>query len=78
MTLLHGSNVSAPSVRNVRKNTIEELNNLTLDETLKIANALQKLDCNSVHAIFNHPRVQFLYPYHLNHTLYYCIQKQPL
>jgi hypothetical protein len=78
MTLLHGSNVSAPSLRNVRKNTMEELNNLTQDETLKIANALQKLDCNSVHAIFNHPRVQILYPYHLNHTLYYCIQKQPL
>jgi hypothetical protein len=78
MTLLHGSNVSAPSVSNVRKNTMEELNNLTLGEISKIAYALQKLDCNSVHAIFNHPRIQILYPYHLNHTLYYCFQKLPL
>jgi hypothetical protein len=77
MTLLHGSNVSTPSLRNVRKNTMEELNNLTLDETLQISNALQKLDCNSVHAIFHHPRIQVLYPYDLNHTLYSCIQKQP-
>jgi hypothetical protein len=77
MTLLHGSNVSTPRLRNVRGNAMEELNNLTQNETLQISNALQKLDCNSVHAIFNHPRIQVLYPFDLNHTLYSCIQKQP-
>jgi hypothetical protein len=75
MTLLHYSNLSTPSLKNVRGNAMEELDNLTLNETLHISNALRKLDCNSVHAVFHHPRIQVLYPYDLNHTLYSCIQK---
>lgn len=77
ITLLLGGNESTPGIKNIRSHTMEDLNDLTLDETLQIADALQKLDCNSVHDVFDHPRIQVLYPYDLNNTLHSCRKNQP-
>jgi len=77
MTLLLGGNESAAHVKNVKSHLMEELNDLTINETLQIADALQKLDCNSVHDVFYHPKIQLLYPYDINHTLHSCRKNQP-
>jgi len=77
MTLLLGGNESTAHVKNVKSHLMEELNDLTINETLQIADALQKMDCNSVHDVFYHPKIQLLYPYDINHTLHSCRKNQP-
>jgi hypothetical protein len=77
MTLLLGGYESIAHIKNVKSHLMEELNDLTINETLQIADALQKMDCNSVHDVFYHPKIQLLYPYDINHTLHSCRKNQP-
>jgi len=77
-TLMLYGNVSTPMIANVRGKNMEELNDLSQDEILQVANALRKLDCNSIHAIFHHPKIQVLHPYALKQTLHSCIENQTL
>jgi len=78
MTIMLGNNVSTPILKSFRGNVMEEFNNVMLDEILQITNAIQNLDCNWVYAILYCPRIQNLYPFDLNNTLYSYAQKQPL
>jgi hypothetical protein len=71
MTLEIGGNASAAFKANVREDD-KILNDLTSEEKLTIESILQKLDCNSAHLIFQHPKIQVIYPYLLNQTHHSC------
>jgi hypothetical protein len=71
MSLELGGNLSTPIKLNVREDE-KKLNDLTEDEKMAIELIMQKLDCNSVHLIFEHPRIQVIYPYLLNQTRHAC------
>jgi hypothetical protein len=64
-------NTSMPIKTNVRKDD-KNLNDLTLEEKLNIELILQKLDCNSAHFIFQHPKIHVIYPNLLNQTRHSC------
>jgi hypothetical protein len=71
MSLELGGNLSTPIKLNVRQDD-KNLNDLTVDEKMAIKLILQKVDCNSAHLIFEHPRIQVIYPYLLNQTRHSC------
>jgi len=71
MTPIFGGNVSMQNVR--PKNA--SMDDLTLEEKSQIESILQKLDCNSIHFLFDHPRVRILHPYLLQETRNLCENK---
>jgi hypothetical protein len=66
-----GGHLSTPIKLNVREDN-KNLNDLTKDEKMAIELIMQKLDCNSARLIFEHPRIQVIYPYLLNQTRHSC------
>lgn len=71
MTLRNEKKAVLPAIINARKDD-PFLNDLTDKEKSKIESILRKLDCNSIHSMFAHPRIQLLQPHQLIETRNLC------